>query len=435
MSGYTKILCAAAVLCVFDDVSAAPAATAETLQQAWVSALQADQRLAAARAQRDGAGFALQGAKAERLPAVALMTSAIQVDDAPRFAFGETFISPQLFSGDNVLSASTQLRLPLYTSGAVRHEVAAARSALDASGRQVQTIEQDVKLQVADAYVRVLRAERALTVAESIAASLTAHTQDAKNRFEHGAVAKNDFLSASVSLADARQTVLQLSNALEIAQAIYNRRLGRALTDAVKLESKVSSPATHVEDDTLESLIETALERRPELHALSAQVRVFEKQSAAVLARSRPQLGLTGGYSYFENNFLDDDEFWWVGIGMTWNLFDSGRTRSRAASAQSQATALARQRSDMASVIALQVRQEWLQWQEAKHRVKVTVTAIEQSAENLRVARDRYRAGAGTNTEVLDAEALRALTLNNRDNAIFDTSLARLRLAHAIGGL
>lgn len=418
-------------------IAALPAipAEAETLQDAWAIALQTDQRLAAAHAQREAAEFALSGAKAERLPSVSLMTSVTQVDDTPRFAFGDTFLSPELFTGGNMLSAGTQLRLPLYTSGAVRHEVAAATSAVDASTRRTRQVQQEIKLQVAEAYVQVLRSERALIVAQSKTASLTAHTQDAKNRFEYGAVPQNDFLSASVSLADARQRTLQAGNALDIARAVYNRQLGRPLSDPVELDATVLNAAAYVEQDSLEALIEFALEHRPELHTLSAQAQVFEKQSAAVLARSRPQLGLTGGYTYFENNFLDDDEFWWVGVGLTWNLFDSGRTRNRAAVAQRQATALTRQRSDLASVIALQVRQEWLQWQEAGQRADVTLTAIKQSAENLRVARDRYKAGAGTSTEVLDAEALRVLSLNNRDNAIFDTAIARLRLARAIGRL
>lgn len=61
--------------------------------------------------------------------------------------------------------------------------------------------------------------------------------------------------------------------------------------------------------------------------------------------------------------------------------------------------------------------------------------AIVQSAENLRVVRNRYEAGASTNTEVLDAEALREQSLSNLDNARFEVDLAKLRLARAIGAL
>ena len=49
--------------------------------------------------------------------------------------------------------------------------------------------------------------------------------------------------------------------------------------------------------------------------------------------------------------------------------------------------------------------------------------------------RDRYRNGEGTNTEVLDAEALRALTASNFDSARYDLRLAELALARAVGAL
>ena len=61
--------------------------------------------------------------------------------------------------------------------------------------------------------------------------------------------------------------------------------------------------------------------------------------------------------------------------------------------------------------------------------------AVSQSDENLRVVRDRYRNGEGTNTEVLDAEALRALSRSNFDTARYDAALAELRLARAVGSL
>ena len=50
-------------------------------------------------------------------------------------------------------------------------------------------------------------------------------------------------------------------------------------------------------------------------------------------------------------------------------------------------------------------------------------------------ARDRYRNGVGTHTEVLDAEALRTLTDRNHLNAHYDVHLARYRLQKAVGEL
>ncbi len=87
------------------------------------------------------------------------------------------------------------------------------------------------------------------------------------------------------------------------------------------------------------------------------------------------------------------------------------------------------------SLIELEVRREWLAVDEAAQRFATTATATGQADENLRVARDRYRNGVGTHTEVLDAEALRSLTDYNHLNALYDHHLARLRLRKAVGEL
>ena len=68
-----------------------------------------------------------------------------------------------------------------------------------------------------------------------------------------------------------------------------------------------------------------------------------------------------------------------------------------------------------------------------RQQANVGLLADAQATENLRVVSNRYKAGASTNTEVLDAESLREQSLDNRDNAHFSLALAKLRLARAVG--
>jgi outer membrane protein TolC len=72
---------------------------------------------------------------------------------------------------------------------------------------------------------------------------------------------------------------------------------------------------------------------------------------------------------------------------------------------------------------------------EARQRVEVNARAAEQADESLRIARERYNAGLGTQTQLLEAETLRVQALKNRDDSALDASLAQLRLARAVGAL
>jgi len=408
---------------------------AETLDDAWLTAVSSHRQIEAAGAMRDAASFELEQARSVRLPQLGISSGYTRLDTAPGFSFGESLSTGPIFDGDDFVTAGAQVSVPLFTSGAVSAGIEAAEYGARAADDQLSTVVQNIKLGVAEHYVGVLRAESAVSVAESYVASLETHTNDTRNRYEVGDVPQNDYLAASVTLADAEQRLLQARNNLDNARAAYNRFLGRPMVATVSLDPTINIDALLPANENLEQLIDTARINRRELAALDAQAEALRSQADTVRAMSRPQLALTGGYMYLENEFLTADKFWMAGVSLNWNLFDGGQSRKRSQAIDSKAAAIGYNRADLESMIALQVRRTWNDRGEADSRMKVAESAVEQANENLRVVRNRYQAGASTNSEVLDAEALREQALSNRDNARFEVELARLRLARAIGAL
>ncbi len=414
-------------------IALSPALPAETLEQAWAAALNSHRQIAAAESRRNAAGADLERAQSERLPQLGLVSDFTQLDEAPRFDFGGGQTSQKLFANDNFVTAGVQLSVPLYAGGGINAGIDAADYAATAFDGRLATTIKDIKLGTGERYIMVLRAESALAVAESNVATLEALTQDAKNRFDVGDVPRNDYLATSVSLANAEQRRLQAENALDYARAAYNRFLNRPLDQPVSLDPDLGIGDILPESESLSALIGLALEQRDELGALASQASALREQSAAARSRSRPQLALTGGYMYLENQFLSADEFWMAGVSFQWSPFDGGRSRHEANAFEYRARAVNHTRDDLATDIELQVRKAWNDRQEALSRARVTETAVEQAIENLRVVRDRYAAGASANVEVLDAESLRQQALSNRDDARYGLALARLRLARATG--
>jgi outer membrane protein TolC len=86
-------------------------------------------------------------------------------------------------------------------------------------------------------------------------------------------------------------------------------------------------------------------------------------------------------------------------------------------------------------MIALEVRQRWLELQTARQRVEVARQTTALADENLRVARGRYQQHVGTNTEVLDAETLRVQAYTNLFDSTYQAVLAGLRLRRATGDI
>lgn len=413
------------------------AAVAEDLEAAWREALHNDQLLQASKSRVEAAQSDLDAAKSRRMPSVSATAGITRFDDAPAFDFsaaGVPAVLP-LFGGDSMTMADARVTYPFYTSGRVARGIEAAAATLSAHQHQSTVSTQAIKLAVAEHYINVLRANSALAVAESNVKSLTAHVRDAEDMLKSGSVARNDYLAAAVSLADSKQRRLQANNQLDLARAAYNRALGRRLDATVSLDDELPGIDPTLDLSSLEILTEIALRSREELRGLDATAEAYRHQAASASASARPQLALTGGYLALENDFLNRDEFWMVGVGVQWNIFDGGQARKKASALSFRSKAVTQERNNLRSFIELQIRQGWLRLNETKERKRLTERAVEQAEENLRVVRDRYRNGEGTNTEVLDAEMLRSLSRSNYDNADFDAKLALYELARGAGRL
>jgi len=413
----------------------ASAPDGETLEQAWAAALKADQQLQARQWEISSAERSLRASQAERWPTAKVDGSYTVRSDEPAFRFRFPAIPVPTdtfpFAQRENFTLGASANLPLYTGGRIQHGVAAAENELTTAALDRDVAEADLKMRVAEHFVTVLRAQRDLGVAQSTLRSLQAHVRDVELLFQHQQVPRNDLLAARVAESNAHQDAIRAENRLDIGRAAYNRQLGRRLDSPVRLAER--SPGLPETD--LGTLTAWALRNRDEIARLTVRAEALRHRAAAARATSRPQVQLRGEYTYEENRFLEPEGIAAAGVGVEWKLFDAGRDRHQAAALSQQAEALLRTRADLESRIALEVRRAWLDVGETRRRVEVTRQAVQQAEENLRVARHRYTLGAGTNTEVLDAEALRSETYRNHHAATYDLLLSVLRLRRATGDL
>ena len=411
-----------------------PSATpAETVEDAWKAAIGSDNRLQASRKNTESLKQTLEARQSECLPSLFLDSAYTVLNEAPAAVVSMPNIPIKTLptSEDKSLSYKAIASIPVFTSGRISQSIDAASFGLKAAKQDEMKTELDLKINVAEAYVTVLRTRRGVEVAESNVSSLSSHVKDVTNFFDQGMITKNDLLAAQVSLADASQRLTQAQNNLNIAQATYNRLLGRHLDSEVTIDDISVRPLS----PDIAKLTSQALMKRPELISLSEQAESFRHQAGSVRASGWPQLALAGGYSYQQNKYQVYEDLWSATIELKWDLFDGGITKHNANALLQKSEALKNLHDDAASVIALQVRQASLDVDETQKRIVVTKDATTQADENLRVTRDRYREGVGTNTEVLDAETLRVRSYTNYYNAMYDAVISEFRLRYAAGDL
>jgi outer membrane protein TolC len=412
-------------------VLTAMGASAETLEDAWSSAIDNNHQIKSAKADTGVSEQQLHSAQGQRLPSLNVSSGYTQFSETPA---AKTQIAGQTAQFNTNQAGGVKVQaiasVPIFTSGRISHSIDAAEASLQAVQSNEITSVLNIKMQVAEAYVTVLRMESALQVAQSHVDMLGQHMKDVNNLFDQGIAARNDVLAANVELVNAQQLVMQANNQLDVARAHYNRLLDRNLADAVKLTHQFPDAP----QGTLTDLSSNALKQRPELAALAQQTESLEQQAQSVKADLLPQVAVNGGYQYQENRYQAFEGMWMANVGVEWKLFD-GSSHHRSEAITRQAISLKEQRDDLTSMVGLQVRQAWLDFQETQKRIAVTQQAIAQADENLKVTTDRYQQGLSTNTDVLKAEDLRTVTHGNFNNANYDAALAALHLRRAVGVL
>jgi outer membrane protein len=405
---------------------------AETLDDAWRIALADNHHLQAVVEQQRAAAKGVARAEATRLPQLTLSANYMRLDNPPtiqgklagqdfRFGYWER----------SALYYSAYSTLPLYTSGRIPAAIAAARAGESAAQRDTESETQELKMAVAAALVDVLRAEHGIELAESHLASLTKHQRDVGNLKRQGLVANTDVLAAEVSIADARQQLTGTRNRHNLASAAYNRLLARPLDQPVAL----AEPVVSVDGRDLALLTASALAQRSELAALRQRITALTRRADSVRAAVRPQVALGGGYGYQENSNQVNESVWAANVGMVWQVFDGGASRHESADLSHQAAALQAQLDDLGTLVELQVRQAWLDYNATGERLAAATSAVAQGEENLTATGNLYREGMVSHSQVLDAETLRLQAYTNRLNATYDRMLAGLLLQRALGTL
>lgn len=409
-------------------------ASAESLPEAWQMGLARNMELAAVAAETESARANERAARAERWPSLTASAGYTRFDTAPQLDIAVSGLALQapIFPDETYASGSVQLKVPLYTGGRISAQIGAAHQAALSADVSEAAARSSLRLGIAKAYVDVLRSQRLLEAAESSVASLTAHASDVKLMVERELVTRSDLLAAQVAMSNAEQLRVQTSNNVALAYAAYNRMLGESIDRTPTLDAALPVER-QLGERTLEELTGEAVQSRSELAALSARAEALSLQSEAQRALLLPQFALSGGYDYFENEILDRQGFGTVGIGVSWNVFDGGVVRNRAAALERAGRAARHRLDDLRTQVQLEVRQAWLDVRAAQARIAASREAKSLAEENLRMTRELYGGGLGTNTQVLDAVALQIAAANNHDNALLDESLALLALQRAVG--
>ncbi|MEQ1501205.1 MAG: TolC family protein [Myxococcota bacterium] len=200
----------------------------------------------------------------------------------------EGFGEPLVVRNQVTATLTARAGIPLTGQFAIDRRIKAADAGVDAAHAQGLSARVDARYQAEEAWFVALQAESQLAIAEAQVQSLGERVHSAQVGFDQGAATRNDVLKAELALARAEQAVIQVRT---LRDAAYGR-LGLATASGGVPARPIGDPPPPPEPEVeIEALVSRAVEARPELAALRAQVRAADEAARAASLDRLPQVG------------------------------------------------------------------------------------------------------------------------------------------------
>jgi outer membrane protein TolC len=253
----------------------------------------------------------------------------------------------------------------------------------------------------------------------------------ARARVASGAAVQTDSLQLVLELTRAEVELLRQRNALRIAQLDLGRRVGASgPVDAEPLDT-VAAPDLPI---GLPEALSVALEQGPQYQAARADERAAEAALRAQRSDYFPTLGIGAVHQRYDTEiFPGAAKVSSVTFSLSFPIWNSGQREienTRARVARDVARTI---REDLERVVRRDVTGAFDTYQTSRAAVRLAAVGVQVGRENYRMQEMRYRAGASTILDLLDAQVGLAEAESDLVEARYETRLALARLEAMLG--
>ena len=288
-------------------------------------------------------------------------------------------------------------------------------------------------LNIASAYYDVMKAKKALDIAESNLERLIKYRNAAEKRLKVGEVTKTVLLRAQGELSGARSDAIKAINALELAKAVLARTVGIEGDFQLK-----EAPPEDMNITTESSFQEMAFSGRADLKSLEIQKKMAEEQVKYAKGAFWPTLSASGVYTSSdqspETQTLVRDSTYGL-LSLNFPFFEGGLRRAEVREARARERQSALVYDDFKKSIGIEVQSAYLDLVTQKGIIKYLEDQVVYARDNFNAVSKQFEFGLAQSLDVMDANTLLVTAERNLAEAVYNYQVAILKMKKATGTL
>lgn len=311
----------------------------------------------------------------------------------------------------------------------------AAQAAIAVASADVQVQASAAAAQAGATYVRAARAEAQLAARRADSTLAADLVRIARDQLQAGVGIALDVTRAESQLAGVRAQIIGARNERDRTLLELKRFLGLPSDAPVLLADSLAGLPLNTVRPSESVAVRAAVEDRPDVTALRAQISAQEQQVKAIRWERSPQLGLVVDQGVIGRDYRRLLPTYTWGVQLSVGIFDGFRRASRLEEQQAIARETEARLRELRAQTSLEARAALLDLASADEQLEATRERLRLAEQEVAQAQERFRAGVAGNADVITAllSLTQARTLRNDALATYHT--ARVSLARAMGDL
>jgi outer membrane protein len=356
----------------------------------------------------------LSNAKNSRLPDVSGSVG-------QNFSFGRGLTSENTYTNTNTSSTSFQLgaSLPIFTGFEIPNQIKLSKLNLEAATADLEKAKNDIRMQVAQAYVQILYDMEIADVAcrqISIDSAQVARLQAFVN---NGKASEAELSQQKATLANSRLTATQAENNLKLAILSLTQLLELPSPDGFTIVRPTLAELDNLvkldNATTPDQVYAEAIGVKPEILSQQLKLRGAEHSIKIAQAGHYPTLSLSGGLgtNYYTTSGFKADGFGkqlennfsqYIGLNLNVPIFNRFQTRNRVRTARIDQETQQLQLDNTKKTLYKEIQQVYYNALNAQTKTQSSAEAVQSSKDAFELMQAKYENGKSTITEFNEAK-------------------------------
>ena len=307
------------------------------------------------------------------------------------------------------LSVGADLSVPLYSGGAVRNSVSAAKTRVEAGRATLRAVEGDVFTQAVASYMDVIRDRAIVELNQNNVKVLETNLQATQDRFQIGDLTRTDVAQSEARLQLGRSQLATAQGRLTGSEATYRQVIGHAPGQLAPPPPLPPLPGN------ADEAVRIALANNPDLISITQQAIAAGYDVGVARAGRLPKLSGVASGNYVNvlrgtepnpltGNSIHTGTSTNVGLNASVPIFQGGLPAARIRQAQAQQGQVLEQVVGTERAVVQTTRSAYANYDAAQKAIQAETVAVQ--ANELALEGNRAEQSVGTRTiiEVLNAE-------------------------------